>query len=267
MERFKVINKLRKLFALADDRAASKGEHLQAIKMAEALIAKHNIHTAELNDLENADGTPWSLSFEDVANPRPSIPNWEKLLVAAVGHMCGLKVIFKHIVVKGKSKRDQVRYVPSFYGDANDCAFGKVLFTELHKTAKACAQAAKKKAAEMTYQEVQIGPFSIRMDIGSVEDRELPKNFEYSHLVGFAEAVATRVAKKGNEHLTPKESKKNALVVIGKKKWLDKKMEETFPDMESSPAYKRPGVDPHAHRMGVNDGSKAQLGARIDGDK
>ena len=91
MNRSKVIDKLRKLFALAEDSAASKGEHLQALKMAEALIAKYNIHTVELNNLEYADGSPWIERQEQISDARASIPDWENLLLFAVAEICGVK--------------------------------------------------------------------------------------------------------------------------------------------------------------------------------
>ena len=119
MERDEVLNKLKKLFALAEDHAASEGEVRNALNRAEALIAKHNIHTAELNDLNNVDGSPWTAEEMEFTDPRVNIPNWEKLLQIAVADICGLKILLKRVVQPAKNRRDRARWVCVFFGNAD----------------------------------------------------------------------------------------------------------------------------------------------------
>lgn len=273
MNKTKVLSKLRKLFAIADDESASPGETLNAVEMAQSLMAKHNIAEAELNDLENEDGSPWSISQEQIQDPKASLSDWEMLLLSAIAGMCGLKVLVKRIILAPEDKRRRTRYIPSFYGHADDCAFGKAIYKGLHETAKSCATAAKKKAMEATAQEMNFEGFNMKIVFGSdgaetmykeQVEKELPKNFRKSFLLGFAEMVAVRALSKAkNQNLTSTEHEKNALVVSGKQEWLDDKFKEAFPAAEEKNKYERPDIDPHAFKMGVDDGKKAHLGISL----
>lgn len=122
-----VLERIRKMLALANDGAASVGEIENAVKMARELMTKYGVEEGDLNTHD-----PSSKISEEIAAKRCGWSGWEQRLVSAVEQICDVRGFFR--------KYSRHRTDICFLGFPADVAVACELFPALLVSIKACAR-------------------------------------------------------------------------------------------------------------------------------
>lgn len=220
MEKGRIIERIGKLFALADaSRNPSESEVFEALSQARTLMAKYEISENDLMVREDGkkSDSRWNFAREIVPTKNAkNVKEWEFLLADAIGR------ITHTIALKYSRLCEHGNYL-TFEGEEVDCGIAVALFQILSKQALR---------------------FSEELFITKIERR--------SYLEGFAIGVGQQ-AKQKVKSLSDVQSRQFALVSTEKEEWIREKVGKT---KESK--YKSRPSDPLAQYIGIKDGLEAQ---------
>lgn len=236
-DRDKIMDRLKKLFALADpSRGATENEVFVALKRAKELMARHNLSMAQVTKEIKEDKTAPKISIiEGEAHTRKgniSLKKYEQWLAHVIDELCDTKHLY--YTVRAVAQRFQkCRLV--FVGEQTDCAVAAQMWnifrTTIHKHARAYCG----------------------------------KGFTPSHR-SYCEGFVARLYKRSRElkpkdlGLTKEEGKSVALVVVNKRdalqQWWDS---QQFKSKRKSNAQSGK-MDYDAYDKGYEDGGRMDLG-------
>jgi hypothetical protein len=223
----KIVEKLRKLFTLADpSRGGTEAEVMLAMQRAQEIMAKYNLSTADIKGKEGSDDSHEErVSFgEDICKSKASgFTTWEKWLASTVDVIC----VTSHFYRFGTSL--------IFIGTATDCAVAKALWNLFQKSILKQARS------------------------------HLGGGYNASHrnyAEGFVMKLWERVNRKQSAsdlHLTQEEAKIVALVVVGKKEALTQHIQSHYRFKKSKKRVANGSYESAAYSQGYTDGGKMNL--------
>ncbi len=230
-EKGKLIEKIAKLLALGEGgRGATEAEALLAVSKAKELMARHHIHMADVERESQAQSkTKRSREFKSgigkQTRSRPSIPQFEQWIAAAVAELTSTKCFFR---------RGFKTFDICYFGDEDDAAIATALFPIFQKMAWSLARQACGKGWTPSHR---------------------------SFAEGFAIAVLDR-AREEAKGLTPQETECVALVLRDKNALVEKAFADAFPKMRSNNRKATGRVDYEAYRKGEKKGREVSLAHR-----
>ena len=231
-EREKALNRIRKMFALANDKGASEGEIENALKFAQSLMAKYNIERDEV-DL-SPDDIDIEIQDNDFTNLERKYWFWDLLCVIGKSYDCD---------VLKSTKGNKVFY--KIVGTREDRTLTKELFNLtvplVRSMAKVRYEERVKKAQENLIEAI-LNPLPTK------------RFFTASYIDGFISGLSQKLSQQKNEIKIEDESGKYALMVIKKDELIQGWIKNSMGKLKSAKSTNATSVDGAAYNEGFKDG-------------
>ncbi|MBO7520689.1 MAG: DUF2786 domain-containing protein [Opitutales bacterium] len=233
MENAKIIDKIKKLLATANDKRGNPHEIALAAALAQLLINKHHINEAELYDREKS---PLAAEFKRFIFAK--IPDEIKYIIPILEDHQNIKCLY-NLNFFSSARRQFVQCV-EFYGTKTDLEISEYLLFFLYQQAAAGYK---------------------------LESRRLGRLKKSSFLLGFMQAVNGKLseAKRQTQAATTQQQReKFAIILADKSAAIERKIAEIHPqDTIKKQRSRRGSIDAASYYAGRERGQKTQLNNAI----
>jgi len=236
----KVIEKIHKILKLGKDASATEGEALNAVALAQRLLAKHNLAMADVESYgerlsDKRAEKEWKRDVAEAAKPRQFFSQFEQYIQGAVQDLCGVKaVLFRN---RGPNGRTQVRL--TFIGEQADTAVACALYIDLIKLCKRCAHEYAGQGWSPVHR---------------------------SYAEGWGIAVRRKAAETQTQQATgldDREQQQYAIIVRSKAAWLAEQLAAAFPNLVQLKIQSRGKQDCAAREAGYQRGKQTNLSTKV----
>jgi hypothetical protein len=246
-----VLEKIRKLLALADDAGASEGEVENALKMAQRLMIKHQIEEDEIKISIDDIGEEF-VEQNWVAGERKYFA-WDVLCV--IGKRYSVQVIKKGSVANFR------------YRVIGDRTSRKITIDTFQKLMPFIRALAKQRYKEYESKSADLSSLSplLRMLAGDfgVSEKVTWKKFLPNYMAGYLQGLDERLQKDlENENISDEEKSKWSLIVVKKDDLVEQYIQDTTKDLKSQKSTTAKNVD-EITRVGHQDGKEQNATERL----
>lgn len=135
-----LLERIKKMMRLAEDKGASEGEVDNALRFAKKIMAEYDLSEADIILDEARPDAINDVVEMDLVAQAGDIHEIEKVMARVIDVVCSTKHYFTSKYVPGPKGRPSFKRVAVLYGMARDVAVGKYLFVELMVTLRAMAR-------------------------------------------------------------------------------------------------------------------------------
>lgn len=247
-----VLEKIRKLLALADDAGASEGEVENALKMAQRLMIKHQIKEDEIEISIDDIGEEFVEGIKGKPGERTYFA-WDVLSV--IGKRYSVQVIkrgnatnFKYRVIGDKTSR-------------------KITIDTYNKLMPFIKSLAKQRYKEYKSKSVDLSLLSplLRMMAGEfglnqeISEKRFLTNYKAGYLQGLEEKLQKDLE---NDNISDEEKSKWGLIVVKKDALVEQYIKDTTKDLKSQKSTTAKNIDEITY-IGYQDGKEQNATERL----
>lgn len=238
--REKALDKIRKMYALANDKGASEGEIENALKSAQALMAKFNVEQGEV------DLSPDDIDIELQDNDRLQCERkywaWDLLSVIGEANDCQIIKSGKIDIEDGKMVKKTIYKI---IGTRNDRLLTKELFNltvPMIRNLYAKRYQERKQYLKENPLEAMVNPLPVR------------HFFVASYIEGFVRGLGLKLQQSKTELKTEDETGKYGLMVVKKDELIQGFIKNTMKNLKDGKSTSSKQRDVNAFFAGVEDG-------------
>lgn len=223
-----IIEKLKKILALANDKGAPQGEVEAALAKAKEIAMRHAIDLAGIDLNGKDEGAPgMETDRADIAFRSKKPQKYHRWILLVLNHVFGIETVTTWSGPLGQ------HYV--FIGEPTDVAISQLLFPWLEDVFYKTYTQAKK--------------------LGLAVPNAASKNAVY---IGLARGII-EANERAEAALSPDDKSKWALVVVNKEALVQKRMHEEFPNLRTAKAARPLSINGQALQYGRDEGRKINL--------
>lgn len=245
-EREKALNRIRKMFALANDEGASEGEVENALKFAQSLMAKYNIERDEV------DLSPDDIDIEEQDNEYTHLERkyWTWDLLNVIGDSNDCKVIKSTRFKYNESKAGKERFHQTFYkiiGTREDRLLTKELFNLTVPLIRNLADQRFKERAKA----IKENPLEAFLN-------PLPTKrfFTSSYIDGFIAGLNIKLSENKKKIKEDDLTGKYGLMIIKKDDLIENFVKTSMGKLKSAKSTSSTSIDGNAYGSGLKDGKE-----------
>lgn len=246
-----VLEKIRKLLALADDAGASEGEVENALKMAQRLMIKHQIEEDEIEISIDDIGEEF-VEQNWVAGERKYFA-WDVL--CAIGKRYSVQVI-----KRGNTTNFKYRVI----GDRTSRKITIDTFQKLMPFIRALAKQRYKEYESKSADLSLLSPL-LRMMAGEfgLSEKVTWKKFLPNYMAGYLQGLDEKLQRDlENDNISDEEKSKWGLIVVKKDALVEQYIKDTTKDLKSQKSTTAKNVDEITH-VGYQDGKEQNATERL----
>lgn len=239
----RVIERIKKMLALAENAASAPNEAATAARMAESLMRKHNIDMAEIitKELASGEGLVREFAIDDFDHASNKYPQWLNFLAVAISKMFDCHVTLGWT---GRHTGGKACVNIQFFGYRDDVAISKWMFSYLIHEINRLAD---------RYWEVR--------KVTAQHDGSTAKLVKKNYREGASTTICARideiVSKRAEE--LKSDSVSTALVVVKRKA-----VEEEFGEFKYNSTQRKGEYDGQAYNQGRHDGKNINLSRPLE---